>query len=176
MSATYGLMAEFDRSESMLAALRYLREQGYVAVEGYAPFPVEGLDEAVGFTRNRVPLLALCGGIVGGVGGFFMQWYSAVISYPFNVGGRPTNSWPAFIPVTFEMTVLCAALAGFFGLWILNGLPRLRHPVFNAPHFQLATRNRFFVCVRSDDPKYALEPLRLAFDRFAPTSVHEVPA
>jgi hypothetical protein len=176
MSAIYGVMAEFDRSEKMLEALKYLREQGYVAIEGYAPFPVEGMDEAVGFTRNHVPLLALCGGIVGGAGGFFMQWYSAVVSYPFNVGGRPTNSWPAFIPVTFEMTVLCAALAAFFGLWFLNGLPRLRHPVFNAPHFQLATRNRFFVCVRSNDPKYAIEPLRHAFERFTPTSVHEVPA
>jgi hypothetical protein len=172
---SYGLMAEFASADRLLEATRQLREQGYAGVEAYAPFPVEGLDEAVGFTSNRVALVTLLGGLAGGAGGFFMQWYAAVVSYPFNIGGRPANSWPAFIPVTFELTVLCAALAAFFGLWWMNGLPRLRHPVFDAPRFQLATRDRFFVCVRADDPKFAAGPTRDALERFEPLSVHEVP-
>ena len=104
--------------------------------------------------KDRIPLITLCGGILGGAGGYFMQWYSAVISYPINVGGRPLNAWPSFIPITFEMAVLGAALAGFFGMLALNRLPRLRHPVFGAPHFDLASRSRFFLCLRSGDPKF----------------------
>jgi hypothetical protein len=175
MSASYGLMAEFATADALLAAAKRARAEGYAAVEAYAPFPVPGLDEAVGFVANRVPLLVLLGGIAGGLGGFFMQWYAAVISYPFNLGGRPANSWPAFIPVTFEMTILGAALAGFIGMLWLNGLPKLIHPVFGAPRFQLATRDRFFLCVRADDPKFAEGPVREMLEGFRPVSVHEVP-
>ena len=124
---------------------------GYRNVEAYAPFSVEGLAEALGFARNRVALITLLGGILGGAGIYFLQWYSAVIDYPINIGGRPLHSWPAFIPATFECTVLGAALAAFFGMLILNGLPRLHHPVFNAPDFDLATRNRFFLCIEAAD-------------------------
>jgi hypothetical protein len=175
MNGSYGVMAEFATADSLLEAAHAVRARGYRAVEAYAPFPVAGLAEAVGFERNRVPLIVLLGGIIGGVGGFFMQWYAAVISYPFNLGGRPANSWPAFIPVTFEMTILGAALAGFFGMLLLNGLPRLIHPVFGAPCFQLATRDRFFLCIRADDPGFSDLNVRELLGELEPLSVHEVP-
>lgn len=172
MSAAYGIMAEFPSADALLAAARRARSAGYARVEAYSPFPVEGLAEALGFTHSRVPLAVLLGGIFGGLGGYFLQWYSAVIHYPENIGGRPLDSWPEFIPGTFELTVLGAALAAFIAMLVANGLPRLRHPVFGAPHFDLATRNRFFLCVLASDPRYdakgarrfleALEPLRVA--------------
>ena len=126
-------MAEFDSPEAVVEATRHAYERGYRMMEAYTPFPVEGLAEALGFRHNKIPAVVLIGGIVGGLGGFFMQWYSAVLSYPIDVGGRPFNSWPAFIPITFEMTVLFAALAAVFGMLGLNGLPRPHHPVFNVP-------------------------------------------
>src|SRR5690349_12588201 len=137
-------MAEFAGAEPLLAAARKARDAGYPRIEAYSPFPVEGLAEVTGFQRNWIPAIVLAGGLAGGTGGYFMQWYSAVLSYPINSGGKPLHSWPEFIPVTFEMTVLGAALAGFVGMLVLNGLPSLRHPVFNVPQFDLASRNRFF--------------------------------
>src|SRR5207249_7691855 len=144
-SSPYGIMAEFASPQALLAAVAFCREARYRDIEAYTPFPVDGLAEALGFARNRVPLLALIGGILGGAGIYFLQWYSAVIDYPINAGGRPLHSWPAFIPPTFEITVLAAALACFFGMLVLNGLPRLHHPIFNAKDFDLASRNRFFL-------------------------------
>ncbi len=171
MSVTYGLMAEFASADALLEAARRARGEGYARIEAYSPFPVEGLAEVVGFRRSRVPLAVLLGGIGGGLGGYFLQWYSAVVHYPENIGGRPLHSWPEFIPVTFELTVLGAALAAFVAMLVANGLPRLRHPVFGAPHFDLATRNRFFLCLLAADPRYeagrtrhflqALEPMRI---------------
>ncbi|HET9651107.1 MAG TPA: DUF3341 domain-containing protein, partial [Usitatibacter sp.] len=146
MSAIYGLMAEFASAEALLAAARRAREAGFEHAEAYSPFAVDGLADALGFSGSRVPLATLAGGILGGAGGFFLQWYSAVIDYPINSGGRPLNSWPEFIPVTFELTVLGAALAAVAAMLVANGLPRLRHPVFNVREFELATRNRFFLC------------------------------
>lgn len=145
----YGVMAEFASAEALLDAARRARTAGYRGVEAYAPFPVDGLAEAVGMRRNWIAALVFGGGLLGGLGGFFMQWYSAVVSYPINSGGKPPNSWPAFIPVTFELTVLAAALVGFLGMLFLNGLPRLYHPVFNVREFDLASRNRFFLCLRA---------------------------
>jgi hypothetical protein len=150
----YGLMAEFDDPDDLLAATRRAREAGYRRMDAYSPFPVEGLAEALDFRDTRVPEVVLVGGIVGGVGGFFMQWFATRVFYPINVGGRPLNSWPAYIPITFELTVLLAAFAALFGLLILNRLPQPYHPVFNAPGFQLASRDRFFLCIEAADPRF----------------------
>ena len=154
MSALYGLMAEFGSADALLDATHRARDSGYREIEAYAPFSVEGLADAVGCTGNRIPLFTLLGGIAGGLGGYLLQWYSAVIDYPIDSGGRPLHAWPAFIPATFETTVLGAALAAFLGFVILNGLPRLYHPVFNARDFDLASRNRFFLCIRASDRQF----------------------
>ena len=164
----YGVMAEFRTAEALLQAVRKAREAGYRRVEAYSPFPVEGLAEATGMKRNWVPPIVLAGGLAGGLGGYFMQWYSAVVSYPINSGGKPPHSWPEFIPVTFELTVLVAAIAGVLGMLFLNGLPRLTHPVFNVREFDLASRNRFFVCIRADGARDFLRTLE-------PIGVWDVP-
>jgi hypothetical protein len=155
LNPLYGVLAEFASAEALLEAARQARAAGHRRIEAYSPFPIEGLAEAIGMRRNWVPPIVLGGGLVGGIGGYFMQWYSAVISYPINSGGKPLHSWPEFIPVTFELTILVAALAGVAGMLFLNGLPRLHHPVFNVREFDLASRNRFFLCLRSDEPSFA---------------------
>jgi hypothetical protein len=171
----YGLIAEFRTADALLDAARRARDAGYRELEAYAPYPVEGIAEAVGFRRNRVPLVTLLGGLVGGIGGYFLQWYSAVIDYPINVGGRPLHSWPSFIPPTFELTILGAALGAVFGMLALNGLPRLRHPIFNAPDFEQATRNRFFLCLAARDPDFDFGRGRDFLASLGPLSVGEVP-
>jgi hypothetical protein len=171
----YGLMAEFASADALLAAAGKAREAGYARVEAYSPFPVEGLAEATGLRRNWVPPIVLGGGLAGGIGGYFMQWYSAVISYPINSGGKPPHSWPEFIPVTFELTVLVAALAGVAGMLFLNGLPRLHHPVFNVREFDLASRSRFFLCLRAGGPKFAPESARDFLRGLQPLGIWDVP-
>ncbi len=150
----YGIMAEFDNPSDLVAAARRTYEKGYRRINGYSPYPIEELSEAIGFTSNSLPLIVLIGGILGGLGGFFMQYWMEVIDYPLNVGGKPYNSWPAFIPITFETTVLCAAFAAVLGMLALNKLPQPYHPVFNAPNFALATRDRFFLVIEANDPLF----------------------
>lgn len=150
----YGVMAEFDSPTELVAAARRTYEAGYRRINGYSPFPIEELSEAIGFHHTRLPLIVLIGGLLGGLGGFFMQYWMEVIDYPLNVGGKPLNSWPAFIPITFECTILAAALAAVFGMLALNKLPQPYHPVFNAPNFAMATRDRFFLVIESKDEKF----------------------
>src|SRR5207244_6838236 len=152
--ALYASMAEFDNASALVAAARRTHEAGYRRINGYSPYPIEELDEAIGFTRTALPLIVLAGGILGALGGFFMQYWIEVINYPLNVGGKPYNSWPAFIPITFETTVLCASFAAVLGMLMLNKLPQPYHPVFNAPNFALATRDRFFLVIEANDPKF----------------------
>jgi hypothetical protein len=174
-AARYGLIAEFATADRLVDAARKAYLEGYRRLEAYSPFAVDGLAEAIGFGTNRVPLLTLLGGIIGGVGGYFMQWYSAVVSYPINVGGRPLHSWPSFVPATFELTILGAALAAVFGMLLSNGLPRLYHPIFNAKDFDLATRNRFFLCILSTDPLFSEEGTRKFLADLQPLNIGEVP-
>lgn len=155
-SHIYGVMGEFATPEQLIHAVEKIREAGFLRVNAYSPFPVEGLSEALGLKRNMVPFITLLGGLAGGVGGFSLQYWAAAITYPMNIGGRPLNSWPAFIPVTFELTVLGAALSAVFGMLALNKLPQPHHPVFNVPRFTHASSDRFFVCIEARDPKFHL--------------------
>jgi len=176
VSALYGVMAEVAGAMALVAAAREARDAGWQGVEAYSPFPIEGLAEILERSPTRLPLFVLLGGIGGGLGGYFLQWYSAVVSYPINVGGRPLNSWPEFIPVTFETTVLVAAFTAVIAMLAGNGLPRLRHPVFGARDFDLATRNRFFLCLRGDAPDFDARHARGFLDSLKPLRVIEVPA
>jgi len=155
-SQLFGVMGEFSTPESLLAATKKAREAGYKRVEAYTPFPVEGLSEAVGFKWTAVPLLTLMGGVGGGLTGFGLQYWVAAITYPINIGGRPLNSWPAFIPVTFELTVLGASIFAVFGMLALNKLPQPYHPVFNVERFAQASTDKFFLCIEARDPKFDL--------------------
>jgi hypothetical protein len=173
-ASLYGLMAEFESAADLLAAARRAFEEGYRRMDAYSPFPVHGLAEALGFERTRVPLLVLIGGLAGGIGGYYLQYWISVIDYPLNVGGRPFHSWPAFIPVTFELTVLAAALAAVLGMLALNGLPRPYHPVFNVPAFAQATRNRFFLCIEAADPRFDASRTKRFLEGLRPQAVFEV--
>jgi hypothetical protein len=170
----YGLIAELSGADGLVRAVRAARDAGYRHIDAYAPFRVEGLAEAMGIHRNRVALAALLGGIVGGVGMYFLQWYSVTINYPLDIGGR-SPYWPGFIPSTFEMTVLGAALATFFGMLFQNGLPKLRHPIFNATDFDLASRNRFFLCIEAADPSFEPQATRELLEALEPLRVSDVP-
>jgi hypothetical protein len=170
----YGLIAEFDNPEALVGAARRAFGEGFRKMDAYSPFPVEGLAEALGFHRTRVPLIVLTGGILGCLGGFFLQYWLAVIDYPINVGGRPLNSWPSFIPVTFELTILIAALSAFFGVLALNGLPMPYHPVFNVDRFELASRNRFFLLIEAADPRFDSAGTRRFLETIGSHGVYEV--
>jgi hypothetical protein len=150
----WALMAEYASAEALVAAAQAAHDAGHRRAEAYAPYHVEGLAEALGHRGSRIPAVVLAAGIVGGGLGYFLQWYAAVVSYPEEIGARPLHSGPMFVPVTFEMAVLFAAFAAFIAALVANGLPRLSHPIFDAPDFDLASRNRFFLCLRTDDPGF----------------------
>ena len=170
----YGVMAEFDNPEMLRDGAERAHAAGYRRMDAYSPFPVEGLAEVIGFKRTHLPLIVLIGGILGGIGGFYLQYWSSVIDYPLIVGGKPYNSWPAFIPVTFETTILGAALAAVLGMLGLNGLPMPYHPVFNVERFALASRDRFFLCIEAADPKFDLDNTVEFLRSLTPSSIHEV--
>ena len=150
----YGVMAEFDNPTALVNAARRAREEGYRKLDAYSPFPIEELSDALHLHHNKLPLIVLIGGLTGLLAGYLMQYYVTVIYYPINIGGRPLHSWPAYIIITFEMTILFSALAAVFGLLGLCGLPMPYHPVFNVPRFALASRNRFFLCIEATDPLF----------------------
>jgi hypothetical protein len=161
---TWGLLAEFETPDELLRAARGAREAGYRRMDAYTPFPIHGLSDAMGFRPTKLPFIVLAGGIIGCVAALGTMWFSAAIHYPINVAGKPYASWPMFIPITFEATVLFAALFAVFGMLGMNGLPMPYHPIFNAPRFAFASRDRFFLCVEARDPKYDEARIRAFFD------------
>ncbi len=171
----YGLMAEFETAEQILEATRRARAAGYSEMDAYTPYPVEGLAAELGLPRTRVPFVVLAAGLVGAAVGFFMQYYTMAVDYPFNVGGRPDNSWPVFIPIAFEVMVLVAAFAALFGMLFLNGLPLPHHPVFNVPRFERASQDRFFLCIEMVDPKFNADETRRFLAGVHAAQVTEVP-
>jgi ActD protein len=170
----YGLMAEFSGGEEILCAAKTAHEHGFRKIDAFTPFPIEGLAEALGQKKSRVPLIVLIAGICGGLGGYFIEWYANVVSYPVNIGGRPLNSWPMFVPITFELTILSAALAAIVGMLALNQLPEPYHPVFNAPDFDRASTDKFFLCIEATDPKFDLQATRKFLEILNPELISEV--
>jgi hypothetical protein len=156
-SNIYGVMGEFETAAQLIKATEKTREAGYKDIDAYAPYPVEGLSEALGLKRSWVPYLTLLGGLGGGLSGFALEYWVNVFAYPMNIAGRPLNSWPAFIPVTFELTILGASTVAVLSMIALNGLPRPHHPVFNVARFSAhASSDRFFLCIEATDPKFQL--------------------
>jgi hypothetical protein len=172
----YGLIAEFDSPQALMNGVHEAYDHGFRRMDAFSPFPIEGLAEAMGFTRNRLPLLVLIGGIFGLVGGYGLAYWTSVIAYPINVAGRPFHSWPAFLPVTFETTVLFAALTAVLGMLALNGLPQPYHPVFNAPRFALASKDRFFLLIESSDLLFDVDKTRSFLEGLDARIVSEVEA
>lgn len=170
----YGLMAEFEEHEQLLRAARLAHTAGFRRMDAYSPFPIEGLAEALGHEWTPVPLITLMGGITGGLGAYFMEWYAMAKLYPLNVGGRPYNSWPNFIPITFELTVLIAALSAFAAVLALNKLPQPHHPVFNVPEFRRASIDRFFLCIEVEDPLFDVEQTARFLASLKPSGIREV--
>jgi hypothetical protein len=173
--AVYGLMAEFETPAELLAATKRAYRDGFRRMDAYSPFPVPDLPEALGVHDDRVNLLTLVGGIMGGLTAYLLQYWINTIAYPTNTGGRPHHSWPAFIIVTFEMTVLFAGISAVFGMLALNGLPYPHHPVFNVQGFEGASRDRFFLCIESVDPHFDLGATRAYLESMRPIRVAEVP-
>jgi hypothetical protein len=171
----FGMLAEFTDADALVAATERVYAEGYREMEAYAPMSVHGLAEAVGFRRSWMPLVVLIGGIAGCVCGMAMQYYMTVVAYPMNIGGRPLNSWPSFVPVVFEMTVLGAVLSAVLGMLAMNGLPRPHHPLFAIPSFDRATQDRFFLCVLARDPKYDPQAVREFLERLGAKEVTDVP-
>lgn len=173
--STFGILAEFSTSEELVEAAARVREAGYREMECYSPLPVEGLADAIGFKRTGIPLVVLCGGILGAVVGYGMQYWVSVFAYPVNIGGRPYHSWPSFIPVTFETTVLFAVIAAVLGMLAMNGLPRPHHPLFAIPSFARASQDRFFLCILSRDKQFDSQRTREMLERLGPLEVTDVP-
>jgi hypothetical protein len=170
----YGLMAEFEQPEPLLEAARRAREAGYRHMDAYSPMPVEGLAEAIGFRTSMVQQIVFFAGVLGAIGGFTLCWWITVIAYPHNVAGRPLNSWPAYVPITFECMVLVSCLTAVIGMLALNGLPQPYHPVFNVARFEHASRDKFFLCIEATDPKFDLQATREFLSQLNPQEVMEV--
>ena len=170
----YGLIAEYDTPEEVVAASQAARQQGYTRIEAYTPFPVEGLDDALGHQPTRLGFVVLAMGLIGAASGYFMQYYAGVLFYPLNIGGRPLHDWPTYVVITFEVTVLLSAFTAGLIMLARNGLPRPYHPVFNTPGFERASRDGFYLCIETTDPRFELEGARAFLEGTSPVSVQEV--
>ena len=176
LPAIHGAMGEFDTPEELVEACERAYSEGYRRMDAYAPMPVTGLAEAIGFRKNYVALAVLIGGICGVVGGYTLLYWMTVIAYPHNVGGRPLHSWPAYIPITFECMILLASLTALVSMLAMNGLPKPYHPVFNVPAFDRASIDKFFLCIESSDPKFRTEDTLEFLRQTGAREVNVVPA
>lgn len=172
---TYALVAEFESPEQLMDAAEAAKQAGYRKLDAYSPFPIHGLSEAIGFKDTRVPWIVFCCGLIGCLTGYTLQWYTSVIDYPLNVGGKPLNSLPAFIPVSYECTILFAAFGAVFGMLGLNGLPKPYHSIFNTPNFERASQDRFFLAIESEDEKFDADEVLSFLNSQRPVAVSEVP-
>lgn len=170
----YGLMAEFDEPETLLAAAERAHDAGYRDMDAYTPLPIEGLAEAIGFRRTLIEKIVFVAGCLGATGGFTLCWWMTVVAYPHIVAGRPLNSWPAYVPITFESMVLVSCLTAVIGMLMLNGLPQPYHPLFNVKEFERASCDRFFLCIEATDPKFQFEDTRAFLESLQPLEVMEV--
>ena len=170
----YGLIAEFDNPTALVNAAQAARDQGYRKLDAYSPFPIEQLNDVLHLHKNRLPLLVLVGGLVGGTLGYLLQYYVTVVYFPINIAGRPLLSWPSYVVITFEMTILFAALSAVLGLLGLCGLPMPYHPVFNVPRFAHASRNRFYLCIEARDPLFDRAKTSAFRETLEPKEVSEV--
>jgi hypothetical protein len=170
----HGVVAEFEGPDQLLEAAKQAHAAGYRQMDAYSPFPVHGIGDWVGKTGQRMPLMILIGGLSGAIGGFLLQTYATVVDYPYNIGGRPAFSWPSYIPITFELTILGAVLTTVFGMLLLNGLPQFYHPIFNTPNFEAASTDRFFLCIESHDPQFDRAQTARFLESLNPASVSEV--
>ena len=169
---TYGLMAEFETPEALVEAARQAHREGYRRMDAYSPFPVDELTDALGIRQTILPYLIFLGGIAGALTGYGLQYFAFVLNYPYNIGGRPLHSWPTFIPITFELTILFAGLTAFFGILLLNGLPQPYHPVFNVPEFvEHGSRDRFYLAIESRDPRFSADGTRRFLENLHPTRI-----
>lgn len=170
----YGLVAELDSASELLAATEATRKAGYTKIDAFSPLPIHGMEEAIGQKYTRLPILVFLGGLTGGLGGYFLQYWTAVIDYPIMIGGKGLHTWPAFIPVTFECTILFSAFAAVFGMILINGLPRPHHPVFETPNFDRASQDRFFLAIEAEDPKFDLDATKKFLEELNPHAVSKV--
>ena len=171
---TYGMVAEFESPTALVHAAQKAREAGYRKLDAYSPMPIEELHEALGLPQTKLPLIVLGGGLTGALAGYGLQYWASAIAYPFNIGGRPLHSWPSFIVPAFETTILFSAVAAVLGMILLNGLPMPYHPIFNAKRFAMASRDRFFLCIESKDPKFDQTTTRRFLESLGPREVSDV--
>ena len=171
----YGIAAEFETPEDLMLAVERSREAGYSRMDAYTPFPVHGLTDAMRFRDERVPIFMFLGGLIGGISGFFLQTYTNAWDYPFNVGGKPLIGYPAWVPITFECTILFSALTGVVSMIMMNGLPKPYDPMFNIPNFSRASQDRFFLCIEARDPNFNVEEVTTFLESLSPASVEAVP-
>jgi Protein of unknown function (DUF3341) len=172
----YGLLAEFASPQELLDAVHAARAEGYREIDAYTPFPIEEVYEALGYHGSPLPLIVLAGGALGAAGGYLLQYWVSAVDYPLNIGGRPLHSWPSFIPITFEMTILIAGLSAVLGMLALNRLPTPYHPLFSVPRFALASRDRYFLSIKAADPKFDGSLTRAFLLDLHPSGVFDVEA
>ncbi len=173
-NSAHGVLAEFSSVETLIDAVKQSRAAGYRHLDAYAPFASDELFEALQLSHSRIPIFMFAGGLSGFTAGLGMQYYANLHAYPMNIGGRPLNAWPAFVPATFELTIFFAVLGGLIALFITLRLPAIYHPVFNHPDFRRASRDGFFLCIEAADIKFDSRKTAFFLRALGPLSVEVI--